>query len=305
MPGAPAGGPVPHRPHQPTPRSAAEGQGRRSRRACEGSLEAWRAPWSPQAAMEDGFTHKFCGRPLFLNLKDRLNTARVPSEYIPALGGIRTDLDQFSFIEREALMYHGYTLIDAQIKEYCKRLWALIPGDVPQMEQPPLFRDRPSSDQAAEQCASETKLRKRVKDVLTAGSDLVFLFRSRRKYPKKSWLVIGPAISLFCGGWWAIRHYWESIYTLTLPLERWLSFLIPDWVRWVLKNLVGSSSLPLDTQVLTGIILIALWFYFVAFLTYVAMRRLVRRWDLTDYRSLTGEKPTVHWTRNDASSTAL
>ena len=63
MPGAPAGGPVPHRPHQPTPRSAAEGQGRRSRRACEGSLEAWRAPWSPQAAMEDGFTHKFCGRP--------------------------------------------------------------------------------------------------------------------------------------------------------------------------------------------------------------------------------------------------
>ena len=265
-------------------------------------LRLWqkRESGSPESSnREFAFVH------LFLNLKDRLNTARVPSEYIPALGGIRTDLDQFSFIEREALMYHGYTLIDAQIKEYCKRLWALIPGDVPQMEQPPLFRDRPSSDQAAEQCASETKLRKRVKDVLTAGSDLVFLFRSRRKYPKKSWLVIGPAISLFCGGWWAIRHYWESIYTLTLPLERWLSFLIPDWVRWVLKNLVGSSSLPLDTQVLTGIILIALWFYFVAFLTYVAMRRLVRRWDLTDYRSLTGEKPTVHWTRNDASSTAL
>ena len=67
VPGAPAGGPVPHRPHQPTPRSAAEGQGRRSRRACEGSLEAWRAPWSPQAAMEDGFTHKFCGRPGIIN----------------------------------------------------------------------------------------------------------------------------------------------------------------------------------------------------------------------------------------------
>ena len=57
---------------------------------------------------------------LFLNLKGRKNKPRVPSEYIPALGGIRTDLDQFSFIEREVLMYHGYTLIDAQIRSIVK-----------------------------------------------------------------------------------------------------------------------------------------------------------------------------------------
>ena len=51
---------------------------------------------------------------LFLNLKDRCTKPpRVPSEYIPALGRIRTDLDQFSPIEREVLMYHGYTLINA------------------------------------------------------------------------------------------------------------------------------------------------------------------------------------------------
>ncbi len=93
MPGAPAGGPVPHRPHQPTPRSAAEGQGRRSRRACEGSLEAWRAPWSPQAAMEDGFTHKFCGRPKdFADFHNRF-TAAVPHNESPTNpdynGGVR------------------------------------------------------------------------------------------------------------------------------------------------------------------------------------------------------------------------
>ena len=265
-------------------------------------LRLWqkRGSRSPESSSREfAFVH------LFLNLKDQLNTPRVPSEYIPALGGIRTDLDQFSFIEREALMYHGYTLIDAQIKKYCKSLQTLIPRDEPKLRQPPLFRDRPSSDQAAEQCASETKLRKRVKDVLTAGSGLVFLFRSRRKYPKKSLLVIVPALSLFFGGWWSIRHCWESLYAFTLPFERWLSFVMPDWVRWVLKNVVGSSSLPLDTQVLTGVIWIALWFYVVAFLTYVAMRRMVRRWDLTDYRSLTGEKPTNHWTTNDASSTVL
>ena len=49
-----------------------------------------------------GFVH------LHLNLKDRPEVKyRIPSEYICALARIRTDLDQFSFVEREALMYHG------------------------------------------------------------------------------------------------------------------------------------------------------------------------------------------------------
>ena len=60
---------------------------------------------------------------LFLNLKDRCLGDRLPSEYIPALGRIRTDLDQFSYIEREALMYHGYTLIDAQLKRTLRKLF--------------------------------------------------------------------------------------------------------------------------------------------------------------------------------------
>ena len=242
---------------------------------------------------------------LFLNLKDRPNKDRVPSEYIPALGGIRTDLDQFSFIEREALMYHGYTLIDAQIQKHCESLKALIPCRGKALEKPPLFRDLSNSDQSAEQCASETKLRKRVKAVLTSGSAGLFFWRSWRKYPKKSWLVIGPAISLFCGAWWAIRHYWELLCTFTLPLVRWLSFLIPDWVEsvWeiVVKIFVFLWTLNSDTslailRVLTGIAWIALWFYVVAFLTYLVLRRMVRRWDLEDYRSLTDQEPTAGWT---------
>ena len=238
---------------------------------------------------------------LFMNLKDRLNpTPRVPSEYIPALGKIRTDLDQFSFIEREALMYHGYTLIDAQIKEHCKNNLAAVIVDAPELKQPPLFLDRPSSDQATEQCASETKLRKRVKDVLTAGNGSVFLLRSRCKYPKKSWLVLGPALSLLLGGWWAVRHYLESLYACTQYLERWVSFVIPDWARWVLENVVGSSNFPLDTQLLTVVGWGSFWFYFVAFLTYEAMRRMVNQWDRKDYQSLTGERPTVHWATEDA-----
>ena len=255
-------------------------------------LQLWQ---SSVGGCEFAFVH------LFMNLKDRLNpTPRVPSEYIPALGRIRTDLDQFSSIEREALMYHGYTLIDAQIKEHCKNNLAAFIVDAPKLKQPPLFLDRPSSDQATEQCASETKLRKRVKDVLTAGNGSVFLLRSRCKYPKKSWLVLGPALSLLLGGWWAVRHYLDSLYAFTLQLERWLSFMIPDWVRRVLENVVGISRFPLDTQVLTFVVLGALWSYFVAFLTYEAMRWMVSQWDRKDYQSLTGESPTVHWATEDA-----
>ena len=254
---------------------------------------------------KDSSSREFAFVHLFLNLKDRPDTPRVPSEYIPALGGIRTDLDQFGFIEREVLMYHGYTLIDAQIQKYCERLKAVIgnkTGDVPELAQSPLFLDRPSSDQAAEQCVSETKHRKRVKDVLKAGSGRVFLYRSWLKYRKKSWLVFVPALLLFLGGWWAIRHYLESLYALTLLFERWLSHVIPDWIQWVLEEVVGSSDFPLDTHMLTFVGWIALWFYIVVFLTYVAMRRMVRRWDHKDYQSLTCKDHTIHWTTNDASS---
>ena len=159
-------------------------------------LRLWK---SNDSSREFAFVH------LFLNLKGRSpEPSRVPTEYIPALGGIRTDLDQFSFVEREALMYHGYTLINAQIKDRCKKLYKFIcneAGDVPELEQPPLFRDQSNSDQAAEQCVGETKLRKRIKDVLTAGSSSVFFFRSRRKYPKKSWLVFGLPCYCCSEGW--------------------------------------------------------------------------------------------------------
>ena len=139
---------------------------------------------------------------LFMNLKDRHNpTPRVPSEYIPALGRIRTDLDQFSFIEREALMYHGYTLIDAQIKEYCKNNLAAFIVDAPKLKQPPLFLDRPSSDQATEQCASETKLRKRVKDVLTAGSGVCSYFVRVESIPRNhGWSLVRACYCCSGGG---------------------------------------------------------------------------------------------------------
>lgn len=257
----------------------------------------------------DSSSREFAFVHLFLNLKDRPNTPRVPSEYIPALGGIRTDLDQFSFIEREVLMYHGYTLIDAQIQKYCERLKAIIgnkTGDVPELAQPPLFLDRPSSDPAAEKCVSETRLRKRVKDVLAVGSGRVFLYRSWRKHPKKSSGIFGSALLLLIDGWgWgvgAIQNFLKLFRAFNSQIERWLSFAMPDWLQWIVEKVVENCSFPLDTQVLTDVIWILLWLYIVAFLAYVSMRRMVRRWDIKDYQTLTDKDYTIHWTTNDASS---
>ena len=204
-------------------------------------LRLWKG--SGSSGREFAFVH------LLLNLKERPKTPRVPSEYIPALERIRTDLDQFSFIKREALMYHGYTLIDAQIRDHCPSLKTLIHDDEPKLRQPPLFRDRPSSGRIDEECVSETRLRKRVKDVLEAGSGSIFLCRSWQKYPKKSWLVFGPALSFILAGWWAGRYYYESIYAGISQVEGWLSRVVPDWVRTILEILVGSSDFPMDTHV--------------------------------------------------------
>lgn len=217
---------------------------------------------------------------LFLNLKDRPDTPRVPSEYIPALGRIRTDLDQFSPIEREALMYHGYTLIDAQIKKYCGKLKSLIKCDksdgFPKLEQPPLFRDCKGSDQSAKPCAGETRLRKRVKAVLEAGSSRVFLFRSWRKYPTKSWSIFGPALSVLLVGFGGYSKIFHS------------------WMAW--KSVVERRSCSWEAQVLTDVGLSALWFYVVLFLTYETLRWRIKKLDNKDYHSLTGCDP---WTGCD------
>ena len=281
------------------------------------------------SACEGHQCRKFAFVHLFLNLKGRLcNPPRVPSEYIPALGGIRTDLDQFSPIEREALMYHGYTLIDAEIKKICKHLLKLSPASTirSKLKKPPLFSDQAVSGKSADQCVSETKLRKRVKDVLTAGSSGLFMIRSWRKYPGKSLVVLGPALLLLLDGLGSgavkvFRIFWCDLFGVSEgPVGRtifdtgfvhsgldWISCWIwrlvgclsevaPSWDLKVWETVCTCFSVPDDyIQVLKYVAWCVLWVYWVLFLTYCMMRRMVRRWDLKDYRSLTGQEPTVQW----------
>ena len=240
---------------------------------------------------------------LLLNLKGRSSAPpRVPSEYIPALAAIRTDMDQFGFIEREALMYHGYTLIEAQIQKHCGKLTAFIrreKGDLPRLTPPPpLFVDRSDSDPATQQCVGETAVRKRVKDVLTAGANRWFLSRSRQKYPWKSWLIFIPALILLLLGTKVTPHDLEPLQELTSQLARGFSCAMPDVTQCIWEKLVGTSCcLEEVTHVLTVVVWYAAWGYFVAFLTYGSMRRFVRRWDLMEYESLAGMSPTARWPR--------
>ena len=183
-----------------------------------------------------------------------------------------------------------------------KKLKTLISGKTPKLKRPPLFRDQTDSSQFSDPCTSEARLRERVKDVLTAGSDRVFLIRSWRKYPGKSWWVFGPALAVFLGGYnMTVQSWLESLRDFFLPLRpvRWLSSVIsdsiPDPVRWVWTLIVENCSLPWDTQVLKSLAWNFFWVYLVLFLTFCVMRRMVRRWDLEDYQLLTGQEPTIHW----------
>ncbi len=60
------------------------------------------------------FTH------LAMNLKGIETDAgkRLPSEFIGPTAEMRTDLDEFSRLERDVLMYHGYTLMKNQVTSY-------------------------------------------------------------------------------------------------------------------------------------------------------------------------------------------
>ena len=252
------------------------------------SLLLWKA--QDESNREFAFVH------LLLNLKDRQCTARVPTEYIPALGGIRTDLDQFSVMERDALMYHGYTLIDAQIRRHCGKLISDV-GDGKALSKPPLFDESQETGGALKNCIGDTRRRRRVKEVLAAGSRRMFLCRSWQRHPWKSTLLVFvPGALWLAAGVAAVGHWLEALHGgITAAVQEWLCCAAPDWRRSVLEKMAECDCFVVDTRALTFLIAMALWLYVELFLIFSALRRLVKRWDLREYEALTGRVPTVDW----------
>ena len=243
---------------------------------------------------------------LHLNLKDRPDVEyRVPSEYIPSLAHIRTDLDQFGFVEREVLMYHGYTLIDAQLRKYCKKLIHESGAGGPSKREsdrlrvPPLFRKR-ASDQDAD---GLLKKREAIKKILTAGSRSSFILRSITRYRLRAafgialtWAI--PLVIFFMLVYGHIDRLAEKV--VQEMLGPWFDCLMPNRLAWVLTHLKGYVVWPVTLKGLTVIFAFLLLGYLLIFLTYLIMRRSVRLWELATYRSLTGDSdPGVEWSRDD------
>ncbi len=250
----------------------------------------------PELRTTDNEAHEFAFVHLHLNLKDRSVSDRIPSEFIPGIARIRTDLDQFSHVEREALMYHGYTLIDAQIKQYCKELLPELKADppAPAMTTPPLFRKK-----VLDSCAN----RDRIRSELEAGSKNFYLARCLKKFPLQagSILAAGVALGLACF-YFVFLGYPKTIDWIGERIADFFMGLFPDkWVQPVSGFLEARGLLDVETTVqgLSGIAatlgVLALILYLISFPGYLILRRTTTALDRKEYKRLTGADPSVRW----------
>ncbi len=246
-------------------------------------------------------THEFAFIHLHLNLKDRgKGLDRIRSEFIPGVAGIRTDLDQFSFIEREALMYHGYTLMDSQIRHYCKDSLSEFIHDPTAMPMavPPLFQER---------SLDSPEGRKKIRADLEAGSQNLYLLRSLKKYPAKAAPLLGAATAVILAFLYSLRVSRPGYID---RLGQWISAgimdLMPNMVIELFRSLVNSLGLVEFESLVRGIFSLAslaiislLFMYVIIFLCFIVLRRKVSQWDRKAYKDLTGVEPTVKWSGNN------
>lgn len=234
-------------------------------------------------------TRRFAFMHLFLNLKDRVQSDRLPSEYIPGVARIRTDLDQFSYIETEALMYHGYTLVDAQLKDYCRGDWkAGIPLCVP-----PLFRETGNADER----------RKVIRADLKAGAQNVYLLRCAEKY-HRMWAILslGAVVGIAIVAA-VLRVSLRPLHALQNLIGRMIYGLLPSVVTHPLDGLLqllGLTTLGETVKGIAGILALAAFLaislYVVSFPVYAWVRAYSLHLDRLRYKEITGEEWSTHWT---------
>jgi len=243
---------------------------------------------------------------LLINLKSRNGMpARVSTSILPALGRIRTDLDQFSPVESEALMYHGYTLIDAQLRQYsCDYFSANFPKFDEPLRTPPLFA-KTVQMKMIEQAKQEGKhYRDPIREDLEAGSNGLYLSRCLKKH---LWPTIGAIalflvlfavlVGLFFGPWYGvvawIKDGLEAILFGVVPqpliayLDRGLTFF--GYTEGLLKTIDGV------THLLALLIVIGVAGYVASYPAYEALRWMAMRLDRLNYKQITGKDFTAHW----------
>jgi predicted acylesterase/phospholipase RssA len=234
---------------------------------------------------------------LFLNLKDRPDVSnRVSSEFIAPIGRIRTDLDQFSYVEREALMYHGYTLIDAQLNKYCGDWLAgvLKADSIKTMQTPPLFREKVMNNEES---------RKIILDDLRAGSQNVYLHRCVKKYPSTVVPILGAWLPIGIGIFFLIQTVSPHLYDVLVgSMYRVVECYMPQVaviaINLLLKQM-GCTDLPTllagVSSIIAIVIILLLSLYIGSFLMFVPIRRITVAKDKSLYKKLTEEMPSARW----------
>jgi predicted acylesterase/phospholipase RssA len=244
---------------------------------------------------------------LLINLKTRQGMpARVSTNILPALGQIRTDLDQFSPVESEALMYHGYTLIDAQLRQYCCDYFrANFPKFEEKLKTPPLFRkavQKANLDQAQKDGST---LQDPIREDLEAGCESFYLYRCLKKYRVWTLAAFGLGIGIFAALLWCCFGPGSGLITwIRDGLEAILFGVVPRFLVAYLDRLLGffgySEGLfkTIDSlaHLAALLVVIAVAGYVASFPAYMFIRWKAMKLDRVNYRKITGTDFPAHWT---------
>lgn len=255
---------------------------------------------------------------LYFNLKDApAVTHRLPTRYIQPVARIRTDLDQFSHVEREALMYHGYTLADALIRRWCDEIY---PDNPPPLRTAPLFETCRASD-----CGANGK--DILKKHLEAGAEGMLIVRSWRKFKGPTalvlalyagaFLLIGPLIlALYghltqgAGDWVAgalLGSARSALGSVLDVLTRYIEFAAATngWVDGKVVDTLRASieSAPQHLANLIGLVLaVALSLYVVFIPFWIWLHRWSLKLDREAYRKLAGQDWSLGWSEETGAT---
>ena len=150
----------------------------------------------------DHYDFKFAFTHLAMNLKGvpGVEDDRLPSEFIVPTADLRTDLDDFTRLERDVLIYHGYTLMKNQVERYLSPLLKKYSfasskspvsgaGDPDFFSWPPPFLEVCDSKAGFSNRAEQARLK--IETFLRIGQKPVF--RDWKRYP---W-PIAPILAAF------------------------------------------------------------------------------------------------------------
>ena len=182
------------------------------------------------------FTH------LAQNLKGSVHedasVERLPSELIAATARIRTDLDEFSLVEREVLIYHGYTLMKNRVGKHCPELLKPASGSKTESnkEWPPRFVALVDPSGGNSRRAAES--RKRLQKFLNVSDSQ--WFRDVRRFPGS----FGGILFAFAAGGWIL-----SDFLLSTNLPR-IGVPVKDWLRDGIMTTIASLVPAYDLGVI-------------------------------------------------------